>query len=231
MRMLPKRHICFWQTSPLGLVSRIEGTSYLSRKRELLVRERELLAAERRQFFLDRTAHAERSFAQTGDTSDTLAAVNRQFGIPGPESHPEIAKATASTLAASWKDTPSVTAPDHASVREIDREPRHVDPTSEDPEIAPGESDQRDSLDFEKPIDDLRSQLAKLFEMPSAERPAATESIATLDQIRLEIKSVEEIQSDAEKAVKTCRCFARSPMHQPDPLWRSIPDGDGARRQ
>ena len=170
-------------------------------ERELLVRERELLAAERRQFFLDRTAHAERSFAQTGDTSDTLAAVNRQFGIPGPESHPEIAKATASTLAASWKDTPSVTARDHASVLEIDREPRYVDPTSEDPEIAPGESDQRDSLDFEKPIDDLRSQLAKLFEMPSAERPAATESIATLDQIRLEIKSVEEIQSDAEKAV------------------------------
>lgn len=168
-------------------------------ERELLVRDRELLASERRQFFLDCTAHAGPSFAQKGDTSNNLAAFNRQFGIRSPESHPEIAKATAQV--ASWKDTQSATARDHTSVLEIDRELRHVDdPTPGDPEIASGESAPKDLLDLEKPIDDLRSQLAKLFELPSAELPVATASMATLGQIRPEIESVEEIPSATETA-------------------------------
>lgn len=179
----------------------VRDRELLFQERELLVRDRELLASERRQFFLDRTAHAGPSFAQKGDTSDALAAFNRQFGIPSPESHPEIAKATAPTPAASWKDTQSATARDHTSDLEGDGELRHVDdPTPGDPEIASSESAPKELLDLEKPIDDLRSQLAKLFELPSADLPAATVSVATIGQIRPEIESVEAIPSATEKA-------------------------------
>ncbi len=174
----------------------------LLRDRALLVRDRELLAAERKQFFLDRTAHTEQRSAQTADLANTLAAVNRQFGIPVHESHPEIAEVTVPSTTASWQDTSSAIPLDLAAIFQFDREPNKVDDSaSEYPEILSGESDPTDLLDLEQPIDEIRSQLAKLFKLPSAEFPAATESTATLSQIRPEIEPVEEVQSDTETAV------------------------------
>jgi hypothetical protein len=174
----------------------------LMRDRALLLRDRELLAAERKQFFLDRTAHTEQRSAQTGDLANTLAAVNRQFGIPVHESHPEIAEVTVPSSMASWKDTPSAIPLDLAALFQFDREPNKVDDSaSEYPEILSGESDPTDLLDLEQPIDEIRSQLAKLFKLPSAQFPATTESTAALSQVRPEIELVEEVQSDTETAV------------------------------
>jgi len=123
-------------------------------------------------------------FPNDVDVADTLAAVNRQFGMALEEAPAGDVDAVPSSLPSWWKDAQPDVALDRTATPEVrgatwmidGKEAEVVEPT------LPGRAPEEATVS-ENPIVDLRSQLAKMFDLPGTALPETLEReshVATL---------------------------------------------------